>query len=87
MTQDSASRGLHPGGPASREGSASSRGLHPGGLHPGGSASRGGLHPGGVCIQGGLHPGEVCIGGRGGADPLLAVRDTVNKWAVHILLE
>ena len=53
-----------------------------GGLPPGGSASRGrGSASRGVCLQGG-----VCIQGVW-ADPPKALRDTVNKRAVRILLE
>ena len=47
------------------------------GLHPGGFTSRGG-----VCIGGG-----VCIQGCLSRPPNWILRNTVNKWAVHILLE
>ena len=61
-----------------------------------GPASSGVLPLAGVCIQGGLHPGGVCIQGdlhRGGSwtaslpEIHEILWDTVNKWAVRILLE
>ena len=46
------------------------------------------LHPGAVCIWGGggLYPGSVCIR-VGGPLPPGVLWDTVNEWAVRILLE
>ena len=64
--------------------------LFTGGLHRGGSASRGaGLHPGGVCIPWveGLHPeGSLHPGCRSPPSHRI-LRDTVNEWAVRIPLE
>ena len=61
-----------------------------------GVSASGGLHAGvcirGVCIQGDLHPGGSASrrgsASRGWADPSpQALQDTVNKRAVHIILE
>ena len=50
-----------------------------------GSASRGHLHPRGFCIQGRLHPRVV---GQIPPNEIYGIlRDSVNKWAVCILLE
>ena len=87
----SASRteGLYPGGGSASRVSASRGGLHPEeNLHPGGGLDlgrgvcirEGVCNQGEVCIQGVLHPGGV------GQTPQ-ALQDTVNKQAVHILLE
>ena len=74
-------------------GSASWWGLPPGGLHPGdgcgGVCIQGGLPSGGstsrrVCLQGGLH----LVEGLGRPPEIHGLLwDTVNKWAVRILLE
>ena len=58
-------------------------GLYPGGLHLGGSASKG------VCILGSLHSGRFASRVDLGRPPLplRMLRDTVNERAVRILLE
>ena len=51
------------------------------------SVHKGGFASGGICIQGGLHPGDLYPRGLGRPPPQQILRDTVNKRAVHILLE
>ena len=69
-------------------GSASMVGLNPGGWwvcikeEEGSASLRGGVH------LGSLHPWGSAFGGGGvGRPPHRILQDTVNEWAVHILLE
>ena len=55
-------------------------------MHGRGVCVVGGVHGRGVCMAGGVHAGGCMLGGvhAGGVH---GVRDTVNEWAVRILLE
>ena len=60
-----------------------------------GACMAGGMHGRGAGVAGGMHGREVCmVGGMCGRGACMAhmptlqiLRDTVNKWAVRILLE